>query len=275
VTSRPILFLHGGPGFNSFSEKALLGPLLSEKGFAAQFWNEPSKLRPEGDAFSETHAFSNWLSSVERALKSYRSANQSLHLIGHSYSALAIVRLLDRYTDIISEVTLISPALNIYDTYKNVAGVGLSLFKESDEKKAQLIENELNSSRRFFDPALVNSMLGAASHPDLFTKYWENEEVMRLAQQASLAPEAQFDVDSFLAVNMDLAQTLGQPERLAFSGKVRVIFGKHDPVIKIEQQRPFLAKTFENFETISFAHSGHHPHLEETQKFMQSVFGME
>ena len=43
------VFLHGGPGFNSFAEQAILGPIFHSYGREIVFWNEPSRLRPGGE----------------------------------------------------------------------------------------------------------------------------------------------------------------------------------------------------------------------------------
>ena len=36
------VFLHGGPGFNSFAEQAILRPLIVSAGHDIVCWNEPS-----------------------------------------------------------------------------------------------------------------------------------------------------------------------------------------------------------------------------------------
>jgi hypothetical protein len=45
-----LLFLHG-PGLNTEAERRALAPALARNGVVADFWNEPSGLRPDGPAF--------------------------------------------------------------------------------------------------------------------------------------------------------------------------------------------------------------------------------
>lgn len=45
--AKTIVFLNGGPGFNSEAERKILTPYFDSKGHEAFFWNEPSQLRPQ------------------------------------------------------------------------------------------------------------------------------------------------------------------------------------------------------------------------------------
>jgi pimeloyl-ACP methyl ester carboxylesterase len=271
VKSRSFLFLHGGPGFNSFSEKALLTDAFAHLNSTIEFWNEPSELRPKGEPFIEKAAFPNWYGSIARALMSCRERNQRTHVLAHSYSVHGVVRVLEDYSDVVSGLTLISPALNIYDAYKNMARVGRNLYRESDPEKARQIDSELSLSTTFFDIHLVNSMLLAAGNPALFSQYWENHSRMQEAHEAAKAPEAQMDMRSFIAVNKGLAEQSREPKMLSFDGRVQIIFGEKDAVVLSHQEIPFLEKTFKNRDVHFFSESRHYAHLEETERFARLV----
>jgi pimeloyl-ACP methyl ester carboxylesterase len=271
VSSRHFLFVHGGPGFNSYSEKKLLEPLFQRENAAIDFWNEPSLFRPKGEAFSEKNAFSNWYHSLGRKLEGYRKLEQKVAIIGHSYAANGLVRVLDEYSDVVSGVTIISSALNIYDTYKRIALLGRDLHQKENQEKAREIDLALSASKTFFDPPLVQAIILAAELPTLFDYYWTNKTQMVRAREAATEAEAQFDFQSFMSVNSDLAAHLSQPKILAFDGLVRVVFGENDPIVKMEREKAILISTFKNLELHRFKESSHYPHLEDSERFLEVV----
>jgi pimeloyl-ACP methyl ester carboxylesterase len=114
-----LVFLHGGPGFNSFAEQVMLGPLFRAACHEIVFWHEPSKNRPQGDAFDEADAFECWLASAERCVvTAARSA--PVHLIAHSMGMHAAAEIVRRHPGCVTSLVIIAPAADAFITFKNV-----------------------------------------------------------------------------------------------------------------------------------------------------------
>ena len=113
------VFLHGGPGFNSFAEQAMLGSLFHSARHEIVCWHEPSRIRPYGDVFDEGNAFECWLASAEAfVLAAARSA--PVHLIAHSMSIHAAVEIVRRHPGCVRSLVLVAAAADAFVTFKNV-----------------------------------------------------------------------------------------------------------------------------------------------------------
>jgi pimeloyl-ACP methyl ester carboxylesterase len=265
VTLKNYLFIHGGPGFNSYAEKALLTPAFTQAKASAEFWNEPSKLRLHGESFLPEQAFQNWCRSIEKKLDVYRKRNEKVHLLVHSFGINAVVRLIEANADVVTQLTLFAPTLNPYNTSKNVAKLGSKLHFGENPAKSRQIDEELSLTRTYFDSHLQTAMLLAAEHPLLFVNYWANHDILFKAADASKDPEAQFDLESFSAGLKDFSPLQPEPPRLLnIDIPVNAIFGAGDPVVDVDLERSLLQRTFKKLELHLFNESRHYPHLEET-----------
>ena len=68
-------------------------------------------------------------------------------------------------------------------------------------------------------------------------RYWANREQLDASLAARARPEAQFDADSFFAVLAGFAQRGGPPPTAPLNVPTLVLFGVHDRVTPVEQQR--------------------------------------
>src|SRR5262245_376586 len=109
------VFLHGGPGFNSFAEQAMLGWLFQVAGQTIVFWNEPSRLRPEGEPFEAERAFERWLASAERSVLSAAESGP-VHVITHSASVHAGLEISRRHPSRVASLVLVAPAADLFTT---------------------------------------------------------------------------------------------------------------------------------------------------------------
>jgi pimeloyl-ACP methyl ester carboxylesterase len=282
VETEQYFFIHGGPGLNSFPERAILGPYFARADVLIDFWDEPSRLRPDGDPFTVENAFRNWCASIARRLDFFRAQGKRVHLLAHSFSIHAVVRLIEPYADVISRVMLFAPCLNIRDAQRNIAELGKMLFLRAHSDKAAEIDEHLSLHRELFDSPMQQALLIASQSPHIFEEYWEDKAQMKRAFDAVRAPEASWDFESFMAVNEDFAldererakENRGALAPVSVAIPVDAIFGAKDPLIKIDRELPMLRSKFRNLDVHLFEESGHYPHLEEP-RILKRILGLD
>ncbi len=152
------LFFHGGPGINSVPEQQIVFPYLKKQGRFLHCWSEPSRLRPNGDKLNLNSPFMSWYQSAENYIKSFIEKGQKVHLIAHSFSALPICYLAQKYQKHIRQLTLISPILDI-NTF-NRRMIELSIADWSVHKSADAIRlSELKElSESSFDSPIETAL---------------------------------------------------------------------------------------------------------------------
>jgi len=264
------VFLHGGPGFNSFAEQAILGPLFERDGHAIKFWNEPSRLRPHGDSFDANSAFGNWLASAERCVLS-AGQSQPLHLITHSVTVHAVAEIVRRHRERIASLVIIAPGADTFATFTNVLRLGHEDLRAAKPEIASTIATCLERTRAVFDESLREGLLNVLHDDRLFTHYWANPEQMAASAAAQAQPEAQFDVESFFAVLSEFgnrgATLLSSPVHIPALG----LFGARDRITPFEEQITALEAGFPGVRTEVLDGCSHYLHLDRPQQFVDRV----
>ncbi len=266
------VFLHGGPGLNSFAEQVILGPSISAAGHETTFWNEPSINRPDGDPFNIHGAFEHWIASAERAFLA-AAATEPVCVLAHSFSYSAACELARRYPERIAGLVLIAPAAKPSLSFKNVLKVAqglasqetVTMFDDCVSRTCALLDAPM---RRGFElilgqPALLNG---------LFTSYWVNRERFRAWLSTQTSTKAQFDVASFLSVLDDYcarADTLRSARSV--STRTLVFFARQDPVVMMTEQAPAVQADIPHAQIELIDDCGHFIHLERPQDWVRRV----
>lgn len=269
LQAKTIVFLHGGPGLNSEPERNILGPYLKDLGHEALFWNEPSDQRPE--TFVHEHSFQQAVKSADKFIhnicqdKQSRGLSCDLTLVAHSFASHYAVRLAQSQKDVIKEIILISPALNIKDTDTNILQLAVNGLKdegqfEASDELAQIVPL-LDEA---FDSKKVQAFSIGSKYAGLFLNYWSNLELMQ-RYFSYMVGEFSFDVKGMFEVRGSMPIVNVNP-----SSKIDiptyVYFGEIDPVTKVKEQMPLLNKYFSAIDVSTLSGVRHYPHLEAMEK---------
>jgi pimeloyl-ACP methyl ester carboxylesterase len=262
------VFLHGGPGFNSFAEQAMLGPLCVAAGHEMAFWQEPSRLRPDGDPFHADDAFERWLASAERFV--LRAASRPVHLVAHSWSVHAALEIARRHPDRLATVTLVAPTMDSFVGFRRILHVAHGDFAKTQPEAAAAIAGALARTRVFFDDPMREGLLNALRDEDLFSHYFAHADQLRALFAAWARPEAQFDRESFLAVLADFARRGGA---LLSTSRVTVpafaLFGAADCVAPMSEHADPLRAVLPHGRFECLADAGHCLHLDPPERFVE------
>jgi pimeloyl-ACP methyl ester carboxylesterase len=265
------VFLHGGPGFNSFAEQAMIGSLFQSAGHEIVFWQEPSKIRPDGDVFDEANAFECWLASAERFVLS-AATSAPVHLIAHSMSIHAAVEIVRRHPGCVTTLVMVAPAADAFVTFKNVLRLAQEDLIDTQPDIASAIAESLRRTRAVLDEPMREGLLNVLHDDRIFTHYWANRSQMDASMAARARPEAQFDPDSFFAVLAQFGQRCGT---LLSAGTVTVptlvLFGAYDRITSIDEQRGSIGAAIRHARIEVVDGCSHYVHLDRPQHFLDMV----
>lgn len=265
------VFLHGGPGFNSFAEQAMLGSLFHSARHEIVCWHEPSRIRPYGDVFDEGNAFECWLASAEAfVLAAARSA--PVHLIAHSMSIHAAVEIVRRHPGCVRSLVLVAAAADAFVTFKNVLRLAHEDLIDTQPDIASAIAESLRRTRAVLDEPMRQGLLNVLRDDRIFTHYWTNRSQMDTSMAARARPDAQFDPDSFFGVLAQFGQRCGT---LLPAGPVAipalVLFGTHDRITSIDEQRGSIDALIRHARIEVVDGCSHYVHLDRPQHFVDIV----
>jgi proline iminopeptidase len=274
----PILFLHGGPGLNSYAESELLGPALQARNRRAEFWNEPSRRQGYGPAFRTERAFRNQVESVCQEIDrlSLESGGRKVDVIAHSFACNVIWDALETASAKVGRLILVTPGLSANALFRRIMKLAAADFKSPRPEASRHLEELSTKSQSFNDSAMQEGLLLAGEDAALFTHYWKNKPQMEAFFGVWGRRGASLDVESFQCVLADFAAHLPERDRLARAYPtldVSVVFGAHDPIVSEQEELGLLNRAFPQAKVTRFESSGHFPHLEELSNFVATFFG--
>lgn len=269
--SRTVVFLHGGPGFNSAPEQAALTPLFRDRGMSCLFWNEPSRLRPSGDPFVADKAYDRWLASAER-LVVQGAAQSPVVLVAHSFSVHAALALARRHPRLVASLVLIAPGADAFRTFHQVLVLTRQTYESVHDDRALAVSTCLTQTRTLFDAPMRAGFELASGAEGLFDHYWVNKDAHASARLACEGPETGFDGESFFSVLADIAS---RPGVLASVEPIRqpilAVFGEADVVTPQAYHESALREIAPRLEIAVIRNAAHYPHLEAADRVMDII----
>lgn len=266
LQAKTIVFLNGGPGFNSKAERNILTPHFNSNGHESFFWDEPSQLRPR--TYQSTgNAFEYATENASLFLKKICDDKYALQLpceltlVGHSFAVHYVVRLADKHSDSIKEIVLISPAINMEDPDKNIFNLAVKgLSDEGHPETSAELAALIPVVSEAFDQTKMQAFALVGQYASLFLNYWGD---LNLMQQyfSHLQGEFSFDPNAFFAVRQTLPLVNKDPSS-KISIPTQIYFGAADPVVLVDQQLPLLKKYFTSFDVHILAGARHYSHIE-------------
>lgn len=265
--AKTIVFINGGPGFNSEAERNILAPHFNSKGYEAFFWDEPSELRQSTGNQSSGNAFEFATENVSLFIqkicddKYALSIPCELTLVAHSFAVHYVVRLAEKHVNSIKELILISPAINIEETDKNIFGLAVKgLIDEGHPDVSAELAALIPALGKAFDNTKMQAFILTSQYASLFLNYWN--DLNRMQQYFfHLKGEFSFDPNAFFAVRASMPIVNEDPS-VKISIPTQVYFGASDPIVLSEQQLPLLKKYFNSFDIHILAGTRHYSHIE-------------
>ncbi|WNG30324.1 alpha/beta hydrolase [Cystobacter fuscus] len=257
----PVLFLHGGPGYNSYSFARLMGARL-EKGQRMVYLDQRGCGRSERP-WDNTY-------SLEVLLRDLEALRQELEverwvLMGHSFGATLALEYAARYPERVVGV--------VYVSGMSDAAFSFATWKQELERLHPgriAVTDPAGSSS---DYAQVMKALRGLDAQAFFNRLQFHDAVYLQQQEA-------VDMESGLRNTGELSRTLfateltqyrfSQPERV--SAPVLVIGGRYDSSIGLPSLKA-LAASLPRATFLEYEKSGHFPYLEEADRFERDVKG--
>jgi pimeloyl-ACP methyl ester carboxylesterase len=261
-----ILFIHGGPGMNSEGDRLALAPLLGRRGIEIHFWNEPSRLRPEGRVFEPARAFEGWIDSLSDTVLKHGPFDA---VLGNSFGALGALYWLKREPSAFKKLIMVSPVLDLFGTFRKMIGFAIDDFRATRPDASKRLGELLGQAKQFSDAPMMEAMSLVYEDPALALHYFVNPA--HIALWAAGFAELGFspDTESRALVTQALGATGEDPWSEALKDvSVSLLVGDRDPVAETERWQRELGRRCKKVEHYRFLDSGHFPQFEEPKKFL-------
>lgn len=262
-TLPPLLFLHGGPGYNSYSFSILEGPRL-ESALHVVYYDERGAGRSERPwtGHYQLDTLVEDVESLRRAL-----GVPQLAVMGHSFGGTLALEYAAKYPERVSRLLLVGPGVDMQQACAARVEY-LSLHYAELLAKARADTARHRTACQLALEILPDSIGERVNNETMFPRV----ELARVQDSLDAASGLRNtgELSRYLIRNGLLTYHFSRPERLTMP--VLIFAGREDYAIGLPQQRA-LARALPNARIIEYDQSGHFLYLDQPDRFARDVIG--
>jgi len=153
-----VVFLHGGPGYNSVVFEQTTAPVLAEQGYFVISYDRRGEGR-NSDLVS-SYNFEQSINDLKHIADIY--AVDSFYLVGHSFGGIIATKYATKYPEQVIALVLVSTPISMQETLKGIIVKSKEIYeRKSDDVNLgyiNLLENMDTSSLEFSSYTLMHAM---------------------------------------------------------------------------------------------------------------------
>ncbi len=154
----PIIFLHGGPGYNSASFEQSTAQTLADSGFFVLVYDR----RGEGRSTKENAAFT-FPQTHEDLLTIYkRFGLEKATLIGHSFGGMVGTLFSEKHPDKVEALVLVGAPIELQKSFKTIISSAKQIYMEKGDKSSlgyiNLLENMDTTTMPYASYSFMHAM---------------------------------------------------------------------------------------------------------------------
>mgnify|MGYP005666582725 CR=1 FL=1 len=237
---KPLIFLHGGPGYNSVPFEKTSADELAKNGFFVISYDRRGEGRNE--QLKAEYTFKQTFDDLNEIYRKFDLKKATL--IGHSFGGIVATLFAEEYPDKINYLILVSAPISMQETFQNIIAKSKKIYEEKDDKVnlnyINMLENMDSTSLEYatysFMHAISNGFY-STKNPNqkainLYQKFKTDTLLKKYASKNEyLAPQKFWANEHYTTIS--LKENL---EGLKNNGvKVYAIYGKEDGLYSKEQ----------------------------------------
>jgi len=270
----PIVFLHGGPGYNSAGFEISTAQKLANNGFFVIVYDR----RGEGRS-TDANAKFNFQETFDDINGIYKKYNlKKANLIGHSFGGIVATLFTEKYPEKVSTLELVSTPISLQETFKTILQSSRKIYMEKKDATnlnyIDMIEKMDPTSVEYYAYSFGHAMQNGFYSPKKMSEEAEaiysnsaKESSFKYASQMSgEAPQGFLKNENYTSI--DLAQTL--QKLVSNKTKIYGLYGKDDGLYSPEQIAQ-LQKIIGNDNLIYFNDCSHNVFMDQQSLFIKAM----
>ena len=242
--NKPIIFLHGGPGYNSVSFEATTAQKLADAGFYVIVYDRRGEGRSEDKNTKFT--FQETFNDLNAIYKKY--GLKKANLIGHSFGGIIATLFAEKFPKSIKSIILVSAPVSLQETFRTILKRTKSIYETKKDganlNYINMLEhmdtNSIEFSSYCFAHAMQNGFYATGNPNDLakniYATFRTNVLLSKYASKMDyIAPQGFWKNEKYTSLNLSENLKNLKSKKLKIYG----LFGKDDGLYSVEQ----IAKT--------------------------------
>lgn len=237
---KPIIFLHGGPGYNCVNFEATTAQQLADKGYFVIVYDRRGEGRSK-DAnakFTFKETFDD-LNSIYQKLSLTKAT-----LIGHSFGGVVATLFAEAYPKKVQSIILVGAPVSLQTTFKNILDKSKSIYQTRKDSVnlnyISMLENMDTASIKYssycFGHAMQNGFYTpknpTAEAKNIYSKFRTDTLLIKYASQMSYeAPQGFWKNEKYTTIDLTKNLQALQKQKIRLFG----LYGKDDGLYSIQQ----------------------------------------
>lgn len=235
----PILFLHGGPGYNSAGFEISTAQELANDGFFVIVYDR----RGEGRS-TDVNAKFTFQETFDDIIGIYKKYNlKKANLIGHSFGGIVATLFTEKYPEKVSTLELVSTPISLPETFKTILQSSRKIYTAKNDATnlnyIDMIEKMDPTSVEYYAYSFGHAMQNGFYSPKkmseeakaIYSKSSKDASFMYASQMSREAPQGFLKNENYTSI--DLTKTL--QKLVSNKAKIYGLYGKDDGLYSPEQ----------------------------------------
>ncbi len=237
---KPVIFLHGGPGYNSVSFEATTAQKLADQGFYVIIYDRRGEGRSENKNAKLT--FKETFDDLNSIYKKFNLKKASL--LGHSFGGIIATLFAEKFHKNVTSIILVSTPVSMQETFKTIIKSTKLIYEDKKDtvnlnyinKLGKMDVNSIEYSSFCFAHAMQNGFYFTKKPNDLAKNIYATFRTDTLLskyafQMDYIAPQGFWKNEKYTSINLNENLINLKSKNVKIFG----LFGKEDGLFSIQQ----------------------------------------
>ncbi|TDE11967.1 alpha/beta hydrolase [Dyadobacter psychrotolerans] len=276
-SDEPVLFLHGGPGYNSAVFEATTAKTLSEKGYYVIVYDRRGEGRSANVSPAE-FTFSQTFDDINKILKGQNI--KKVTLIGHSFGGIVATLFAEKHPGVVEKLFLISTPVVMQETFRTILDSSQKLYESKKDTTnlyyLGLIRKMDTTSIAYSSYTFMHAMQNgfyATKTPDetakkLYTEFGKDSLAKYASQMTQQAPLGFLKNEHYTTLNLTAA--IQNVKRKGI--KIYAMYGKDDGLYSPEQVAA-AGNLIGKENVLYLGNCSHNLFMDRQEQFISTIYG--
>lgn len=273
--NKPIIFLHGGPGFNCVNFEATTAEQLADKGFFVIVYDRRGEGRSKDP--NATFTFKETFDDLNNIYKKYKLTTATI--IGHSFGGIVATLFAEKNSQKVQSIILVGAPVSLQTTFKTIISTSKNIYQTKKDSVnlnyISMLEQMDTASIEYSSYCFAHAMQNGFYSPknptteakNIYSKFRTDTLLLKYASQMSYeAPQGFWKNEKYTTI--DLTKSL----QAFLKQKVKIfgLYGKDDGLYSTHQvaelQKLIGAGNLKYFDNCS-----HNVFIDEQTQFIKAI----
>lgn len=274
ATAKPILFLHGGPGYNAAAFEISTAQKLADEGYYVVVYDR----RGEGRSVDANARFDfeQSLADIDNLCKKYKLRN--VNLMGHSFGGVLAILYAEKNPEQVGSVILVSAPVALQETFKTIQNTSREIYKNNGDKTnleyVDLLEKMDPSSMEYATYTFMHAMRNGFYKPKnpsaqanaIYKAIAADPNFKHVQEMSREAPMGFWKNEKYTSLDM----TKNIEVLTGRKAKIFAIYGKEDGLYSAQQVASLVALVGKEH-AVYLDNASHNVFIDQQPQFLQTV----